>query len=662
MSKTKAPSTLLRDILEVAARQRVNEGSQAEAWRYYDGHQETSEIREYRERHQMPDMIVNLIQEAINSVLGNEEQRRVDWMLRADDDDSQETAEALNVKINEVMRMTDANHACSEAYKSQIITGIGWVYFGRGSNVMEYQYECGVIHRREMMYDQRSTRLDMRDCRWVARRKYLDQEAAVTLLPEHEKLIMETFSTWDNWDIVPGGHTSNDQYGGFDYDLSEYSEDLYYEDWHKSVAIYDVYYRSHEEKRLIRLPNGAVKEYDPDDSNHIRAVFNRQARLITQRVPIMRHAMFVGPHMVSDEPSMHPHNEFPYVKLTGYVEDTENNQHYGLVRSMIGPQDAYNNANTRIHHLLNSKLIISEVGAFEGIDGMHADRVVEESNRADGYIEVNRGYRFDIETNYKEIAKLTEIKNSAQEEIRLASGISYSFSGQDVSQKSGVAIASLAEMSATTLAEINSNYQYARMVLGRLALAHLTDEIGSSEERVSVPNDTAGTTKEIMVNERTEKGGISNQLTMARLSVVLADAETSDGYRQQNQQQLMQIYQVSPPDIQAELYPLILESSNMPKRQEFLREYYRKRGMSNDEDEQQKLQEQQQQAQQAEAELAKEERQAKINLDKAQATKYLADAGKGQRESEAPQENPDNPKKMEILKQMKRQHMERQLH
>ena len=616
MRKQKATSALLDQILLNASLQGSDADEQSKAARYYDGNQDTEEIREYRAEHEMPDMVVNLIQENINSVLGAEEQRRVDWMLNADDDNSQEVAEALNVRLNETMRMVDANHHCSEAYKSQIVTGIGWLYFGKSTNPLAYKYETHLVPRKQIIYDRRSTRQDMRDCKWIARKKFLDEDAAIALFPEHEKLIEQTFSRWDEWDIVPGGLAS--ELTGGEYFDSKYRSDIYMEDGGiKQIAIYDVFYRSYEKRMLIFLPNDAVEEYDPESPRHLASVLSRESYLREEYVPVMRRAWFIGPHMVEDEDSDEPHNEFPYIKFTGYIED-ETNAHYGLVRAMIGPQDAYNNANVRVHHILNSKQIIAENGAFDGVDGMDDDDVISEANRADGYFKVNKGYRFEINTAWGELNKLMEIKNSAREEIRAASGISYSFAGQDVEQKSGVAIASLAEMSAATLAEINSNYQFARQQFGRIVLAHLRQDIGNSEHEVPITNELGHTKKRITLNKRDPEKGLTNALPQARLSVVLADAQTSDGYRQQNQQQMMQIYQVSPPEVQAELFPLIIEQSNMPKRQEFLAEYNRKRGIGGTEDEQAARAAAQAKEQQEQADLEKATLQAEVDYKNAQ--------------------------------------------
>ena len=65
---------------------------------YYDGYQLSQTRQDQLKRCEQLDVIGNLILPTVNSVLGHEEQRRVDWMVVADDEDSEEVAEGLNQK------------------------------------------------------------------------------------------------------------------------------------------------------------------------------------------------------------------------------------------------------------------------------------------------------------------------------------------------------------------------------------------------------------------------------------------------------------------------------------------------------------------------------------------------------------------------------------
>lgn len=619
----------LKRVLESASIQRNDEQKREKARRYYNGDQDTDAIRDYRELHQMQGLTTNLIRDAINSVLGAEEQRRVDWVLRADDEDSTEIAEGLNVKLNETMRMIDANEFCSEAYKHQAIGGLGVLKFGKSTNPLEYKYKLQHFESKDFLFDQTSLRKDGKDCHWQALRHYKTEGDAIALFPEHEKLIKESFAAINTgeWDILEGSHpgfsaVTDEARSGIS--ISHYRQELYLDGIETVMAIYEVYYRSFEDVHLIHWPDGNVQEYNKSDIKHVIAHLSAQAHVKEERIPIMRCSWHIGPTCVKDERSPHPHNEFPTVMFRGYMNEDERRL-YGLVEDMISPQDSYNEANVRIHHLLNSKLIIADDDAFDPRK-YNDEEVVIEANSATGYLKKRPGKSVEIITYHQEISRLIEIKSSSREEVRIASGISYSFTGQDVEQKSGVAIQSLAEMSAATLAEFNSAYQMSRTLLGRLVLAHIIDEIGDQETVVPIKSEGGQMKKTVVINAMEEDGMISNALPMARMQVVLADAKSSEGYRAQTQQQMMSMYQVSSPEVQEELIPIIIENSDMPNRHEILERINKRRGRGNSEEEQQQIDDAQQKAQQAETELVRRERMAKVMLDEANAAKIAAEA------------------------------------
>jgi hypothetical protein len=620
------PRKTLEMVLDAASRQMVETAEMAKAMRYYECHQDTEEIIQYRIAHDMPDYVVPLIPEAINSVLGAEEQRRVDPIIKADDDESEEIAEALNVRLNEAWRIHNCNARCSDAYKPMIIKGLGWVYVGKNTDPMGSKYDVHEVPTFEIIEDKRSRMTDQRDARFVARKRFLDKDGASALLPGHDKLIEDVYARCaDQWDIIQSisssGGPGSGTYTGLDE--THYLEHIYHRDPVDLVAVYDVYYRAYEATNIIQFDDGRKIKYDPDNAEHAIAYMSGEAIVYNRVIPLMRNAWYIGPYLISDELSPHPHNEFPYVKFKGYQEESTN-IHYGLVRSMISSQDAYNEANVKQHHLMNTVTVIMDEDALP--DGVTDEDLLDEVNRADRLIKKRRNSELKIEDHWAQIDKLSQIKADAREEIRAASGISYSFAGKDVEQKSGVAIASLAEMSAATLAEINANYQLARQKVAELILAHEVNEIGTQPTEVAVRSDTGETRKRIAINAPAEDGTISNALPRARMQVALADAQTAEGYRAQNQQMLKDMFFAAPDELKLDIFQLMIKESNMPGRHEFLAQVARKQGRGATEEEQAQIIEAQQQQAAEQADLDKQRQLAEIDKIKAEAAKAYADA------------------------------------
>lgn len=611
---------------------------------YYDHLQITQSRLNMLKACETLDIIGNHIQPVVNSVLGHEEQSRVDWMVSADDLPSEEVAEALNQKVNEAMRLSDANRYCSEAYKHQIIKGIGWLHMRRNPDPFDAnRYLIERIQTDEMFWDMRSRDQSLRDCRWVARRKFLDIDEAIVEFPQHAELIKACRDGSYGTGFEVGEHAALNAERYSEYQASlNYSSHVFQSvggSPRQRIAIYEVYYRSLEKANILRFANGRIEEYQKDNPLHMIALLTQQAMPEKYNIKKMRRKWFIGPHEIKDEKSPHPHNYFPFVMFQGYVEDTRNVP-YGIVRGMLDPQDAYNEAGFEMMNILQNVQIMKEAGTFGNI-GMRDSELVAEVRRRDSVITTDDGKlgTLIITKEWQELQALNGLQEKYAQQIRDYSGVYNSYSGHDAKANSGVAIASLAELGATTLSEINANYQFARKKLGELMLAFVVADIGHNEIEVSIKEGSSTkAVKKIVLNRRdSERGAVTNAVAMARTQVVLADVHSSAGYRQHLNRRIMEMYQVTGADpVQREfLMEMAIETSELPNRGEYLEKWRKIKGIDDDPEVQKKMQEQQIQMQQLQAERDKSKFDAellKINAaaqkDQAMAQEYLAKAGK----------------------------------
>ena len=149
-------SMRLHKILQERDYQPEWRGLASRCHQYYDGNQLDQEVINSLKAKKLPILITNLMQPAINGVLGMEARSRTDWFVRADDDEFREVAEGLNVRLNEGLRTGKANQACAEAYKAQVISGIGWVEVKKNSNSLGSKYKISTVHRNEISFDWRT--------------------------------------------------------------------------------------------------------------------------------------------------------------------------------------------------------------------------------------------------------------------------------------------------------------------------------------------------------------------------------------------------------------------------------------------------------------------------------------------------------------------------
>jgi hypothetical protein len=91
--------------------------------------------------------------------------------------------------------------------------------------------------------------------------------------------------------------------------------------------------------------------------------------------------------------------EWPIVVASAYV--SRDGQRYGLVKRYVSLQDEVNKRRSKSLHLLNSKLLIAEKGAFQdGEDGRNGiDQARDQIHKPDGVLEPNPGFKVEVQNN-----------------------------------------------------------------------------------------------------------------------------------------------------------------------------------------------------------------------------------------------------------------------
>lgn len=546
------------------------------ACEYYDGNQIDAETRAAMEERGQPVLIHNLTAASIDGVLGMEARTRTDWVVKADDDESVEVAEALNEKINEASRMASADRATSDAYAAEVKCGLGWVEVSKNPDPFAYRYRINTIHRREIFWDWHSKRPDLQDARWLLRRRWLDEDEALMAFPAHRDLIRYASRGWDAFDAELALNDSPLLVGAYtDYSDTRLNLDDWYDSERARVLVYEVYYRVFSKKPVMSLPDGRVLEIDKNNKMHMALVASGQVDVTVAPFPKMRLAYFIGPHRLVDVPSPNPHNHFPYVPFWGFREDNSSVP-YGLIRRMMPAQDEINHRRSKLTYLLNSKLVIKDDDALMS---MSEEQMMDELYRADGVITLNPNRKnkdhnaFRVEVENGIASQQFQIMQEAQKIIQDTAGIYAAFLGQEGGAKSGVAINSLVEQGSTTLAELNDNYRFGRRQVGELLLANIIDDMSKKKNiQVRTNIDKPKPSKTIILNGTADNERfVTNDVMRAKLHVTLADISSTPGYRAQVAERLMNMVGQLPPEMQVAVLDIVLEATDIPNRNELIK-------------------------------------------------------------------------------------------
>ncbi|WP_409311402.1 portal protein [Pectobacterium sp. B1J-3] len=608
---------------------------------YYDGDQLAPEVvAKLRERGQ-PLTQHNLIAPTIDGVLGMEAKTRTDLMVVADDPDEEmeQLAEAVNTEFSDACRLSGLNKARSDAYAEQIKAGLSWVEVRRNSDPFGNRYKVGTVHRNEVFWDWFSREADLSDCRWLMRKRWLDVDEVKGTFPDKADVIDYSVHEWKGFvesDLAEGQESSlisgYEEYNAWSRQDSEWISSN-----RKRVLLQVVYYRTYQRMPVMELSNGRVIQFDKNNVMHAVALATSRVTVSMARVSRIREAWFVGPHFLGDRPCSAPQGMFPLVPFWGYRKD-KTGAPYGLACRAIPAQDEVNFRRIKLTWLLQAKRIIKDADAVN----MSDRQLIEEAERPDGVITLNPERRnkttaadaVNIQQDFQVAQQQFQVMQESMKLIQDGMGVYSAFLGQDSSASSGVAISNLVEQGATTLAEINDNYQFACQQVGQLLLSYLLDDLKRRRNYdVVINRDDPRRRKSVTINEESD-GGMTNDVSRLRAHIALAPIQQTPAYKSQLAERMSQVITGLPPQVQATVLDMWVELLDVPKKAEFIERIRSALGTPKAPDEmtpeEQQAAQQQQQLQAQQQELAMREIAGKVAKLEAEAQRIAAAAQREQ--------------------------------
>ncbi|HED4090881.1 TPA: portal protein [Citrobacter freundii] len=542
---------------------------------YYDGDQIPPQVAAVLEERGQPVECQNLIAPAIDSVLGTEAKTRSDLRVEAnyENDDMEKLAEALNAEFYTVCQEMRIDRVRSDAYAGQIKAGLSWVEVRRNPDVTGPRYIAEQINRNEVDWDWLSKKPDLRDARWVRRRRWIDLDEAVMLFPQRAETLKNAVGTWDTFDDI-------ERIDGDDVDLRSGWEER--QTWSRNEAeylstsrdrimLYVIYYRVYERIPMLALPTGKMVEYDKNNIAHAVAVASGRVKVEMRLVSFIRESWWAGPYHLGDRPCDAPQGMFPLVPFWGFRKD-QSGIPYGLVSRMISAQNSYNFRHLKVTWLLQASQVIMDSDATN----MTAEQVRKEANRPDGVFVLNADRKnktkaadaLQINRDSSVSAQQMQVMEYDRQNIQDCAGIYSSYMGQDTSGVvSGIAVSNLVEQSSTTLAEINDNYTMACNALGELVLNYLLEDLKQKTSYTIVVNRKEKRRRKVVtINTPGDDGKITNDISRLDARIVLAPIDSTPAYRAQLADRLIGIIQKLPPQAQSAVIDLVLELVEIPNK------------------------------------------------------------------------------------------------
>jgi len=543
---------------------------------YADGNQLDSELLQKQASLGIPPAKENIIGPTIRAVCGYEAKTRTDWRVTPDGDpQGQDVADALNYRLNQAERHSHADRALSEAFKSAATVGLGWVEVTRASNVLQFPYKCRSVHRNEIWWDMQSVELDLSDARWLFRRRWVERERAARMFPERATIILNAADKWVAdlaGEMLEGGQSTGLAQAVDAERAWTVQEDAWYNDENRQVCITELWYRRWAEVTILRAHNGRAVEYDPANPAHEAVLAAKRGVLERQIIPKMRRAYWMGPHLLHDGPTPHPHPHFPYVPVWGSREDLTGIP-YGLVRDKLFPQDNLNASISKLRWGMSATRTERTKGAVAMPDEVFrrmaarvdADIILDPDHMA------RPGARFEVKRDFQLNAQQFQLMEDSRRAMERVSGITAAFQGQKGSATSGIQEQTQLEQSQVAVADLMDNFKEARRMVGELLMALIIRDMGRDEQTVVIEGDTLNPPRTVVLNRpeidpQTGLQYLSNDVQRTRLLVALEDVPTSSSFRAQQLNALSESIKSLPSEMQLVVMPFMIDLMDLPKK------------------------------------------------------------------------------------------------
>ena len=326
------------DMFEAAEDASYEARQQAERDRdYVDNIQLTAEEIAALNKRKQPPIIVNRIKRKVDFLKGYEMGQRVDPRALPRTPQHEEDANGVEQALRYVADDQRFDHKRSRVWDNLLVEGAGGYRVGVKQGSYSIEITIDRVPWDRMFYDPHSSEPDFSDAgylglvRWVDRdealREYADNPEADTILTDtlNNASISDTFDDKPRWKVWADRKR-------------------------RRVRICQVWHRKGDEWYFAEFTKGGVLRQGP------------------------------SPHKTDKGES-----DCELIFGSAYVN--RDNDRYGIVREMIGPQDEINKRRSKALHLLNTSQVTLEEGAVSDIEKFR-----REAARPDGVKVVNPGF------------------------------------------------------------------------------------------------------------------------------------------------------------------------------------------------------------------------------------------------------------------------------
>ena len=540
---------------------------------FYDNIQWSDDDAEtLRLRGQLP-LTFNVVATTIDWILGSEKRSRTDFKVLPR---RKEHGEPARRKSELLKYLSDVNRTpfeVSRAFADATKAGVGWLEDGwQGDDEGEPIY-ARYESWRNMIWDSSATRLDLEDGRYVGRSKWVDVDVACATFPKRKSLIKRSVDDKMNW-------IGLDAYGDHAMDQQEMEN----RGWGQSgttsehvtgyqrqrLRIFEMWFRMPVKTKRISGGMFAGEVYDEYSPGHLEALEAGDGTVIEKPAMRMYVALFTSAGLLWLSESPYRHNRFPFTPIWN-KRRARDGMPYGIPRNIRDIQTDINKRASKALHIISTNKIIMEDGAVDDIN-----ELVEEAARPDAVIVKKKGYELSLNVDRELSQYHLEMMSRNIQMVQQVGGVTDENLGRSTNAVSGVAITARQEQGALATAGLFDNLRLCQQIRGEKVLS-LMEQFMSDEKQFRITN-SRGAPEFVTIND----GLPQNDITRSKADYIIDEDDWRASVRQAQVAELLDLLgklaPVAPQVVMVSL-DLIVESMDIPQRDELVKRIRQVTGM-----------------------------------------------------------------------------------
>ncbi|MBT3484081.1 MAG: hypothetical protein HOG03_11525 [Desulfobacula sp.] len=533
----------------------------------YDGDQwDPDDKAEVEARGQIA-TVFNRVKPTIDWIIGSEKKNRIDFRVLPRTSEDAKPAEA---KTHILKYLSDVNKLPTErsqAFKDTVISGLGWLEAGVTKDVTKEPIFIDYEDWRNIWYDPLSVRLDLKDARFMFRRKRVDLDVACSMFSEFSGAL----KILANSSVIDEGAYSQ-EYADEDTDLESMIEMTGFEGTDRAqrnrLELVECWYKTPENIEI--MDNGTQdlgtlrgQKYHADDPAHKDLVEGRYASLTSSIRMVIRCMIFAGDLVLQDQESPYNHNRFPFIPIWGFRKKKDNTQ-YGPVRNLRDIQDDLNKRRSKALFILSTNQIIADDDAVTDWD-----ELADEVSRPDGIIKKKKGSEIEINNDRGLAQEHVALMNQDAEYIEAVGGVTDEQMGRETNAISGKAIEARKEQGNIVNSEVFDNLRVSTQMLGEIILS-LIEQYYTDQKIFRITNEK-NQPEFIEINGvDPETNDPLNDITKAQADFVVDSSAWTASIRQATFETLMEMIKDMAPEIAINLLDLVVDLSDIPGKEDLV--------------------------------------------------------------------------------------------